>query len=119
MYMNNQKWRLIYMYIYMCVDISYVHIFFQNVIFIVVNLKLDVEQYIYIYFFITISFRLTMINFTLSEYICIHTYIYTLCFAVILTLYRIFIIVRYFDILLLYKKYIASRYIFNSVLSIS
>ena len=51
MYMNNQKWRLIYMYIYMCVDISYVHIFFENVKFIVVNLKLDVEQYIYIFFY--------------------------------------------------------------------
>ena len=95
----------------------YMYIYFENVKFIVFNLKLDVEQYII--FFTTISFRLTMINFTLSEYICIQTYIYTLCFAVILALYRIFIIVRYFDILLLYKKYIASRYIFNSVLSIS
>ena len=108
--MNNQKWRVIYIYIYMCVYTYHMYIYLdiysENVKFIIVNLRLDVEQYI----FTTISFRLTMMNFTFSEYICIHThrhthiYIYILCIAVILALYRIFIIVCYFDILLLYKK---------------
>ena len=75
-------------------------IYFENVKFIVVNLKLDVEQYII--FFTTISFRLTMINFTLSEYICIHTYIYIMfCshFSTIshfyhCTLFRYFIVIH-------------------------
>ena len=94
----------------------YMDIYFENVKFIVVNLKLDVEQYIIFFYH----------NFLQTDYdkfyivrIYMYTRIYTLCFPVILALYRISIIVRYFDILLLNKKYIASRYIFNSVLSIS
>ena len=90
------------------------YIYTENVKLIVVNLRLDVEQYI----FTTISFRLTMINFTFSEYICIHTYVYIMFCSHFSTISHS-IIVCYFDILLLYKKYIASRYNFNSVLSIS
>ena len=107
MYMNNQKWRLIYIYIYIyicvcvcvcvCVDISYVHIYghiFWKCKIYRSNLKLDVEQYIFSFFFFYHNF---------------------LQIAVILALYRIFINVRYFDILLLYKKYIASRFQFSFI----
>ena len=70
----------IYALIYMCIHIMCTYIWTcymnsENVKFIVVNLKEDVVKYI----FTTISFRLTMINFTFSEYIiyiCIHIYIY-------------------------------------------
>ena len=74
MYLNNQEWSLIYICI--CLYILYAHIHSENVKFIVVNLKEDVIK-IYI-FFILISFRLTMIKFTISGCVCTntHTHIY-------------------------------------------
>ena len=72
MYLNNQEWSLIYICI--CLYILYAH-HSENVKFIVVNLKEDVIK---IYFFILISFRLTMIKFTISGCVCTntHTHIY-------------------------------------------
>ena len=58
------------------------HIHSENVKFIVVNLK---ENVIKIYFFILISFRLTMIKFTISGCVCTNTHIY------------IYILVPFFD----------------------
>ena len=76
MYLNNQEWSLIYIYIYF-VYTYYMHIHSENVKFIVVNLKEDVIK---IFFFILISFRLTMIKFTISGCVCTntHTHIYIL-----------------------------------------
>ena len=51
------------------------HIHSESVKFIVVNLKEDVIK---IYFFTLISFRLTMIKFTISGCVCTNTHTYIL-----------------------------------------
>ena len=90
MYLNDQEWSLIYIYVYTyyiyvyTYYTYYMHIHSENVKFIVVNLKEDVIK---IYFFTLISFRLTMIKFTISGCVCTntHTHIY------------IYILVPFFD----------------------
>ena len=117
MYTNNQKWRLIYIYIYIHIICRYIyiygHIFCKCKIYRSQS-EARCETIHFYHNFLQIDYD----KFYIFR-IYMHTHIYTLCFAVMLALYRIFIIVCYFDILLLYKKYVASRYIFNSVLSIS
>ena len=77
MYLNNQEWSLIYIYMCICLYVLYAHSFWKC--------KINRSQSEgrcnkIIFFFTLISFRLTMIKFTISGCVCTntHTHIYIL-----------------------------------------